>query len=231
MTSVLITGANRGLGLEFVRQYAAEGWRVFACCRDPERAEALAGIAAGAAAGVSVHRLDVGAFDQIDALARALADEAIDVLINNAGIYGAKPQDLDSLDYESWAETLRINCLAQVRVCQAFLEHVARSRRRIIVAISSKMGSIADNTTGRGYIYRTSKAALNAAMKSLAIDLAPRGVTVAVLHPGWVKTAMGGPDAPLGVEESVAGMRAVIAGLEPGRSGRFFGHDGAPIPW
>lgn len=230
MTSVLVTGANRGIGLEFVRQYAADGWRVFACCRDPDAAEHLRALAREAD-GVSIHRLDVGAFDRIDALARELDGQAIDVLVNNAGVYGGRPQDLETLDYDAWAEVLRINCLAQVRVSRAFLEHVARSERKVIVAITSKMGSIADNTSGRGYIYRTSKAALNAAMKSLAVDLAPRGIAVAVLHPGWVKTDMGGPDALIGVAESVAGMRAVIARLGPATSGGFFGYDGALIPW
>lgn len=227
MASVLITGANRGLGLEFVRQYAGDGWRVFATCRDPDRAEALGRIGGD----VSLHRLDVGAFEQIDALSGALADEAIDVLINNAGLFGAKPQSLDTLDFADWAEVLRINCLAQIKMARAFLEQVARSERRIIVAMTSALGSIAENTSGGTYVYRSSKAALNAAMASLAIDLRPRGVTVAVLHPGWVKTGMGGPEARIDPAQSIAGMRRVIDGLEAGDSGGFFGYDGTTIPW
>jgi NAD(P)-dependent dehydrogenase (short-subunit alcohol dehydrogenase family) len=227
MASVLITGANRGLGLEFARQYAGEGWRVLATCRAPERAEALRRVAGE----VSIHRLDVGKFDHIAALSRELAGESVDLLVNNAGLYGGKPQRLEDLDYDTWADVVRINCLAPIRMAHAFLEHVALGRRKTIVAISSSMGSIARNTSGGAYIYRSSKAALNAAMKSLAIDLAPRGITVACLHPGWVKTDMGGPDALIEAEESVAGMRAVIARLGPADAGKFFRYDGSTIPW
>lgn len=227
MTSVLITGANRGLGLEFARQYAGEGWRVLATCRAPERAEALRRVAGE----VSIHRLDVGNFDHIAALSRALAGEPVDLLVNNAGLYGGRPQRLEDLDYDTWAQVLRINCLAPIRMAHAFLEQVALSRRKTIVAISSSMGSIARNTSGGAYVYRSSKAALNAAMKSLAIDLAPRGITVACLHPGWVRTDMGGPDALIEAQQSVAGMRAVIARLGPAESGKFFRYDGSTIPW
>jgi NAD(P)-dependent dehydrogenase (short-subunit alcohol dehydrogenase family) len=227
MPNVLITGANRGLGLEFARQYADEGWRVFATCRELERAGALR----GREGDISIHALDVGDFDRIDALAKELKDEAIDVLINNAGVYGAGPQTLESLDYDEWASVMRIDCMAPIRVSRAFLEHVGRSEKKVIVAITSKMGSIDDNTSGGAYIYRSSKAALNAAMKSLAIDLAPRGITAAVLHPGWVKTDMGGPNALIGAEESVSGMRRVIAGLTPRKSGAFLAYDGSTVPW
>jgi NAD(P)-dependent dehydrogenase (short-subunit alcohol dehydrogenase family) len=227
MASVLITGANRGLGLEFARQYAGEGWRVFATCRDPARAEALRRLSGE----ITVHRLDVGKFDEVRALAGELDSEPIDLLINNAGVYGGRPQDLESLDYGVWAEVLRIDCVAQIHVAHAFLEPVARSSRKIIVAMSSGMGSIADNTSGGAYIYRSSKAALNAAMKSLAIDLAPKGITVAVLHPGWAKTEMGGAGALIGADESVAGMRAVIDRLGPADAGGFFRYDGSTIPW
>lgn len=227
MPNVLITGANRGLGLEFARQYADEGWRVFATCRDPDRAGQLE----GRTGDIRVHRLDVADFGQIDALARELKDEPIDLLINNAGVYGTGPQTLESLDYDEWSRVMRVNCLAPIRICRAFLEQVARSDRKIIVAISSKMGSIDDNTSGGAYIYRTSKAALNAAMKSLAIDLAPRGVTAAILHPGWVRTDMGGPGGRISAEESVSGMRRVMAALEPPDAGKFLGYDGAVVPW
>lgn len=227
MPNVLITGANRGLGLEFARQYVAEGWRVLATCRDPDRASALKEISGD----VRVAGLDVGRFESIDRLAGELGAEAIDVLINNAGIYGGRPQGLGRIDYDAWAETLRIDCLAQIRVAEAFLDHVARSERKVIVAISSKMGSIADNSSGGTYIYRSAKAALNMAMRSLAHDVADRGIVAAVLHPGWVETDMGGPNALIGPAESIAGMRQVIAGLDAAKSGGFYDYRGAEVPW
>ncbi len=231
MSVVLITGANRGLGLEFARQYAAAGWRVHATCRDPERAQALAALAEGAGGAVAIHRLNVGDETTIAALAEALRGETIDLLLNNAGVYGGARKTFGDIDYESWIETLRINALAPLRVAEAFVEQVAASALRRMVFISSKMGSIAENASGDSYIYRSSKAALNAVVKSLAIDLAPRGITAVAFHPGWVKTDMGGPNALLEPEESVAAMRAAIERLTPADSGRFLNYDGASIPW
>ena len=226
MPSVLITGANRGIGLEFARQYAAAGWRVFATCRDPARARALKDMTGD----VRLCALDVGDFVAINVLAREL-EEPIDILINNAGTYGPEPQTLESLDYAGWAETFRIDCMAPIRMSQAFLDHVEKSRLKIVVAITSKMGSIADNSSGEAYIYRSSKAALNMAFKSLAVDLAPRGIVAAVIHPGWVKTEMGGPGALISASESVSGMRSLIGRLMPEDSGRFWSYDGTEIPW
>lgn len=227
MPSVFVTGANRGIGLEFVSQYAADGWRVLAVCRDPSHATELAALKGD----IRIEALDVGDFDAIENLARKLSNESLDVLINNAGIYGAGPQNLKSLDPEIWMDTLRINCMAPIYVSRAFVENVARSAQKIMVAITSKMGSIDDNTSGGAYIYRSSKAALNAAVKSLAIDLAPRGITAAVIHPGWVQTDMGGAGAPTTVEKSVSGMRKVIGRLGLKDAGRFWSYDGKEIPW
>lgn len=227
MPSILITGASRGLGLEFARQYAGEGWRVFATCRAPDGAEAL-GAVGGA---VSIHRLDVGDRQGIGALADELAGEAIDVLLNNAGVYGPRNPGLETMDYDAWAETLRINTLSPFAMIAAFVDHVARGDQRKIVALSSRMGSMGDNSAGGSYIYRSSKAALNAVMKSLSIDLAGRGMTCCVLHPGWVRTDMGGPGGAIDAPESVAGMRRVIARLSPKDNGRFYNYDGAEIPW
>jgi NAD(P)-dependent dehydrogenase (short-subunit alcohol dehydrogenase family) len=227
MPSTVITGANRGIGLEFARQFGRDGWRVFAACREPKRASALK-ILKG---DVRVHRLDIGDFAAIDAFARELKGQAIDVLINNAGVYGAGPQTLDSLDYEDWAEVFRIDCMAQIRMSAAFLDHVAKSERKVIVAITSSMGSIDDNTSGGSYVYRSAKAALNAAVKSLAVDLAPRGITAAVMHPGWVQTDMGGSGALITAEESVTGMRRVIERLTPKDGGKFWRYDGKEMLW
>jgi NAD(P)-dependent dehydrogenase (short-subunit alcohol dehydrogenase family) len=231
MATVLITGANRGLGLEFCRQYAEAGWRVLACCRDPERAAELRSLASQQGA-VSVHRLDVDRFEQIDALSRELAGQAIDVLLNNAGIYGgAEHNRFGSLDYELWTQVFRTNVQAPLKMAEAFLPDVERSSRKLIVAITSLMGSLSDNTSGGAILYRSSKAALNAAMKSLSIDLHDRGIGVLLLHPGWVRTDMGGANAPTSPGESIAGMRRVIEGFKPGDSGRFLNFRGEELPW
>lgn len=231
MPTVLITGANRGIGLEFARQYAAEGWRVFASCRAPAEARELDALAGDSDGAISVHPLDVGDPTSVAGAARVLAGEAIDLLVNNAGLSGPRGIGFGDIDYEAWEEVLRVNVLGPLRVAEAFVDQVARSDGRKIVALSSRMGSIADNSGGGGYIYRSSKAALNAAMRSLALDLAGRGIACCVFHPGWVKTRMGGPSAAIDVGTSVAGMRKVIAGLSATASGRFFNYDGAEIPW
>jgi NAD(P)-dependent dehydrogenase (short-subunit alcohol dehydrogenase family) len=231
MTSILITGANRGLGLEFVRQCNASGWRVLACCRDPIHADTLKAIAADSNERVSLHRLDVADLNQIEALARDLRDEPIDILLNNAGIYGPQDAKFGHIDYRAWAEVLAVNVLAPMRMAECFVENVARSSRKIIVGLSSQMGSIGDNSYGQHYPYRSSKAALNMVVKCLAIDLRDRGITAVVLHPGWVQTDMGGKNAPLKAPESIRGMLQVINRLGPQDAGKFFSYDGSELPW
>jgi NAD(P)-dependent dehydrogenase (short-subunit alcohol dehydrogenase family) len=231
MASVLVTGANRGLGLEFVRQYAADGWRVFACCRDPQAASELRDLAGPAGGRVSLHRLDVADRSQIDALARELKDEPLDVLLNNAGVYGPDKVALGRIDYAAWEHVLAVNTLAPLKMAECFVDNVARSGRKILASVSSTMGSIARNAEGRHYYYRSSKAALNMAVKSLAIELKPRGIIAVVLCPGWVRTDMGGPNAPLAPEQSIAGLRRVLAGLGPNDSGKFLSYDGSEVPW
>lgn len=230
MPTVLITGANRGLGLEFVRQYAQDGWRVHACARDPKAATALADLAGASSGRVQVHALDVADFAQIERLGQALRDEAIDLLLNNAGVY-PRDEDFGRLDYAGWERAFRVNTLAPIRMAEVFLEQVARSQRRLIVNITSLMGSIGDNGSGGSYAYRSSKAALNMATKSMSIDLRDRGITAIVMHPGWVKTDMGGPGAPTEAPESVSGMRKVIERLTPADSGKFYDHEGDELPW
>jgi NAD(P)-dependent dehydrogenase (short-subunit alcohol dehydrogenase family) len=232
METVLITGANRGLGLEFCRQYAKAGWRVLACCRDIERADALWEVARLCPATTSLHRLDLSRFEDIDDLARQLGGGRIDLLLNNAGVYGdPEGNRLGALDYEQWSLAHRINAMAPAKLAEAFLPHLARGSRKLIVALTSLMGSIADNSSGGALPYRASKAALNAAMKSLSIDLRPQGIGVLLLHPGWVKTDMGGPNAPTSPEASVSGMRRVIDGYRPEDSGRFLNFRGEELPW
>ncbi len=226
---VLVTGANRGIGLELVRQYAASGWRVIACCRNSLSATTLHGLTLSSGGRVTVHELDVADFSQIERLAMGLQDQAIDLLINNAGYY---PQGAcGDINYVDWEQAFRVNTMAPMRMVECLVEQVARSNLRKIATLTSKMGSMADNSSGGSYPYRTSKAATNMVMKSLAIDLQSRGISVATLHPGWVKTEMGGPNALISTEQSVSGMRAVIDQMSVGNSGRFMAYDGQEIPW
>lgn len=227
MPTCLITGANRGIGLEFVRQYAADGWSVIATCRRPTHADELK----GCTGSIEVHPLDVTDFAQVESLAHALKGKTIDLLINNAGIYGPRSLAYDKIDYGAWAEVMRTNMMAPLKVSAAFSGQVAGSSKKLIVTVSSKMGSMTDNTSGGSYIYRSSKAALNAVMRSLAIDLQDKGVTVVVLHPGWVRTDMGGAGALIDPFESVVGMRELISTLNKDHSGRFFAFDKNEVPW
>jgi len=232
MRTVLVTGSNRGLGLEWARQCAARGWRVVATCRNPESATDLHALASQHP-GVSLHRLDVTAPDQIADLAARLQHDALDLLVNNAAVYfehwGQDP--VGSIDYDAWQETFRVNTLGPMRVTEAFLPHLSRGDRPLVVAISSDMGSIAGIDTPRNYAYRSSKAALNAAMHGLALELQPRGIGVLLLHPGWVRTRMGGPSAATTPEESVQRMLALVDGFALRMSGEFVRHDGTRLPW
>jgi NAD(P)-dependent dehydrogenase (short-subunit alcohol dehydrogenase family) len=231
MPTVLLTGANRGLGLEFARQYAADGWRVLACCRNPADARELNDVAGASGGRVRVFRLDVRDFARTGELAGELLDEPIDVLLNNAGVYGPRQMVLGGIDYPAWAEVLAVNTMAPLRLAECFVEHVARSKRKVIACVSSAMGSVAANTEGRHYLYRSSKAGLNAVVKSLSLDLRDRGVIAVTLHPGWVKTDMGGANADLEVADSVRDVRRVLERLTPADSGKFLNHDGSEIPW
>lgn len=220
------------MGLEWARQFAASGWRVHASCRHPDGADALRQLTMQYP-DVLVHRLDVTRPDEIAALARTASVDALDILINNAGVYfehwGRDP--LGRIDYGDWESTLRVNTLGSVRVTEAVTDNLTRGKRRLVVTITSHMGSIADIEQPRDYAYRSSKAALNAAMKGISLELQPRGIGVLLLHPGWVRTRMGGPDAPLSPQQSVRGMRAVIERYEPSMSGHFYRYDGAQLPW
>jgi NAD(P)-dependent dehydrogenase (short-subunit alcohol dehydrogenase family) len=232
MKTALITGANRGIGLEFCRQYAADGWRVLACSRHPEKSDALAKLAAQHPELIKLHALDVADHAQIEQLARVLAGESIDLLINNAGIYpDSDNRGFGHTDYAEWMRAFRINTMAPLKMAEMFVAQIGRSRQKTIVTITSKMGSIADNGGGGSYLYRSSKVAVNMVVKSLSIDLKPIGVTAVVFHPGWVKTDMGGPNAMISAEQSVSGIRQVISRLTLADSGKFFGYDGQLIPW
>ena len=231
MQSALITGANRGLGLEFARQYLADGWRVYAACRAPTSASELCRLAEESGEKLQILAMDVTDPASIHEAATKLDGQAIDLLLNNAGIMGPRGQTIGNIDYEAWAEVLAVNTMGPLRVSEAFVEHVARSDRKLIVTLTSGMGSIADNTSGGSIVYRSSKAAVNIAMRSLAIDLAPRGITSVVVNPGWVRTDMGGPNATLEPPESIGRLMRLIATFGPEQSGRFFNHTGQEYPW
>lgn len=231
MPSILITGSNRGLGLEWARQCALEGWRVFATCRHPAEARSLHELAVSHP-GLSIHRLDVTVVEDIRGLFWELQEEPVDILVGNAGVYLEKNiAEFGSLCYHDWLRTLEVNTMGTVRVAEFFVENIARSRRRLIAAVSSHMGSIADIEDPGSYYYRSSKAALNAVMHGLAARLKPRGIGVLLLHPGGVKTRMG-PRHGISAEESVRGMRRVVEEFQLEQdTGRFVKYDSTPMPW
>lgn len=226
MSTVLITGAARGLGLDFTRQYAARGWKVLACARKPDGLEGIKG-------DIHHHALEVTDYKAVKALARELNGEAIDVLICNAGVGGDREQRgqvLGTLDADEMRRIFEINTLAPLMMAEAFVEHVARSQQKKLIAITSILGSLANNNGGR-YAYRASKTALNMEWNCLAKELAGKGVICVALHPGWVQTDMGGPTATLTIEQSVPSMVQVIEGLKPSDNGRYISYDGSELPW
>lgn len=231
MSTALITGANRGIGLELVRQYVADGWRVFATARNLSAAEELKQLAQESAGRVQLLGLDVSDLESIQAARNSAGDAPIDHLINCAGVMGGSRQQLGKMDYAGWAQVHDVNTMGPMRVTENFIENVARSERKLAVAVTSGMGSLADNTSGGHIAYRTSKAGVNMVFRSLALTLAPRGITCLVINPGWVKTRMGGPGAKISAAQSVQGMRKVFLSAGPAQTGRFFNYDGAEYPW
>ncbi len=236
MATILITGANRGLGLEFARQYVADGWDVMATTRQPGKSEALKKLASEHK-NLRVQALEITSDESVQDLADILDGKAIDVLILNSGIYPREGQKIGQIDYEGWREAFETNVLGAIRVTEALLENVAASERKQIAAISTSMSSLravqggAVAQSGTSYQYRSTKTALNMALSILAKEVAPRGISVTIFDPGWVKTDMGGPNAVLTPKESIAGMRKVLAGNPMELCGKFLGHDGSVRPW
>ncbi len=222
--TVLITGANRGIGLELARQYTAAGWRVIGTARKPEQAEELRTLNA------RVMQLDVTDQQSVDRMAQELGDQSVDLLINNAGIF-PRVRTITDVSFDDVTRTFAVNTIGPMRVTRALLPNLRSGQVKKIVNITSRLGSIADNSGGGFYGYRESKAALNMFTRSLAIELSGDGFTCVVVHPGWVQTDMGGASATLTVEESAQGIRSVIANLSPDDSGTFWNYDGAPLPW
>jgi NAD(P)-dependent dehydrogenase (short-subunit alcohol dehydrogenase family) len=228
MKTVFISGANRGLGLEFARQYAADGWQVIGSCRDPAKADALAAIP-----GVEVVSLEVTDEASIAAVADRLAGRRIDILLNNAGIFGSTvgdtAQSIANQEAAMWRDVLETNVIAPFLLTRALLPNLGEGS--IVGILSSELGSVAGNTYGDMYAYRSSKAAVNMVGKSLSIDLKPRGIIVVLLHPGWASTDMGGANAPVNPVDSIAGLRRMLAGVTPDSSGRFLAFDGREMKW
>jgi NAD(P)-dependent dehydrogenase (short-subunit alcohol dehydrogenase family) len=223
--NAIVTGANRGIGLELVRQLVARGTSVEAACRRPGEASELQTI------GARIHAVDVSDSASVAAFARVLRDRPIDLVINNAGVYGNPRQRLQDFDYRSAAQAFEINALGALRMSQAFVPHLRRGTGRKLVHVSSAMGGIAGTTSPGDLAYRMSKAALNLMSKSIALELHDDRIVSVVVHPGWVRTDMGGPNAPVTAAEAARGILAQIDALELADSGEFIDWKGARVAW
>ncbi|MEE9309825.1 MAG: SDR family oxidoreductase [Cocleimonas sp.] len=230
MPTLLITGANRGIGLELCKQYLSEGWNVHACCRKPKKAKALNELA-DKNKNLTVHELDVTKEKQLDALKKALKDKPVDILINNAGVHALGASQFGKTDDDAWEEAVAVNLIAPMKMMEHFVGNIAMSDKKLIASISSKMGSMDDNGSGGAYAYRATKAALNAVMVSAAHDLRHLDITALILHPGWVRTDMGGPHGEISVAQSGEMLRKILDECDITDSGTFFDVDGTVIPW
>jgi NAD(P)-dependent dehydrogenase (short-subunit alcohol dehydrogenase family) len=230
MNTLLITGANRGIGLEMVKQYTKDNWRVLACCRTLDKAEELHQLKQNNAR-IEIFQLDVSQPTSITSLANQIKNEPIDILMNSAGLMGPHNQNFGFTDPAAWLEVFKVNAMAPLLLAEALINNIANSQLRIIANMDSTMGSIALNTSGGSYVYRSTKTALNAVTKSMAIDLKDRNIKVIALHPGWVKTDMGGPNALITPEESVKGLRAILSQASMTDSGTFIGYNGDRLAW
>ncbi len=226
--TVFITGANRGIGLSLTQLYLASGWQVHATTRNLARSDELVTLC-DQYSSLTLHELDVTDYQQVSELAHTLP--AIDLLINNAGYYGPKGYGFGNTDVEEWRKVFEINTIAPLKLVEAFYPLLKQSLVKKIACISSKVGSMTENTSGGGYIYRSSKAALNSVVKSLSNDLADQGFTVLALHPGWVLTDMGGPNALIDADTSARGLSKVIEQSTQNNSGQFINYDGTELPW
>lgn len=223
-TTVLVTGANRGLGLEYARAFAAKGYRVIGTARTPAEADELREITD------RIEALDVADAASVTALAKRLKDVPIDILVNNAGFFDRRDVDIATVDFDLLQQTFEVNAFGPLRVAQALMPNLRLGQRKQIVNMSSQLGSI-ENSNGRWYGYRGSKSALNQFNKILSTELAAEGFVCVVLHPGWVRTDMGGANATLSPQESVAGLVSVIDKLQPADNGHYYDFQGTSIPW
>ena len=230
MATVLVTGANRGIGLEFVKHYLDRGDRIIGTYRDIESSDELIQMSEDHGR-LETHTLDVSSDISLEDFPNQLRDMPIDIFINNAGVYGPRDSTFNNVDEKNWIPVLRVNAIAPLILTQLIIDNLRKSSVKKLIYITSKMGSIDDNKGGGSYVYRSSKTALNAVVKSISVDLADEGMRVALLHPGWVRTDMGGPNGLIDTKTSVSGMIQVIDGLEQSNSGGFYNYDGVEIPW
>ncbi len=227
---VLITGTNRGIGLGLVKAYLNDGWRVSACCRSPEDAIELTSLME-LDDDLAVYGLDVTNYDEIQGLASALEGVPLDLLINNAGYYGPKGVSFGNTNVSEWEKVFAVNTIAPQKMAEAFHPNLCLADTACIANMSSKVGSMEDNHSGGGYLYRSSKSALNSVTKSQSLDLAEDDIIVVALHPGWVLTDMGGPNALIDIEASVIGLKRILDTISPLNTGEFMDFSGQKIPW
>lgn len=226
MKTVVITGANRGIGLSLTKNYLARGWQVHATYRSESSSLELLGLEGN---NLTCHPLDITNYQGLSELANALP--AIDLLINNAGYYGPKGYGFGNTDVDEWRKVFEINTIAPLKLVEALYPNLQKGQLKKIACLSSKVGSMTENTSGGGYIYRSSKAALNSVVKSLSNDLTAEGFTVLALHPGWVQTEMGGPNALIDTDTSAKGLIKVIEQTDQACSGEFINYNGDRLPW
>ena len=230
MATILVTGANRGLGLEFVDHYLDIGGEVIATYRNENSSADLIKMS-NERSNLKLLQLDVSSNKSLNSFAEKLGDTPIDIFINNAGVYGPRNSSFGNVDEESWIPAIRINAIAPLLLTQSIIKNIRLGADKKMIYITSKMGSIDDNKGGGAYVYRSSKTALNAVVKSLSVDLKNEGIAVILIHPGWVKTDMGGPNALIDKETSVTGMTEVISNLNISSTGNFYNYDGTVISW
>jgi NAD(P)-dependent dehydrogenase (short-subunit alcohol dehydrogenase family) len=226
MQTVVITGANRGLGLEFAKQYKADGWKVIACCRNPDAATELSELS------VSVRKLDLLDFQAIENFAKSLEREAIDLLINNAAVKDViEVEGFSAIEEERWVDGFKVNVMAPVLMTKALIENLSAAENPVAATIGSQQGCLATYDSGGTYLYRTTKAAAHAAAVILATDLRERNIPYVCLRPGHTKTEMGGSDAPYEIDDSISLLRKVLAKVDMSQTGCFIDRSGALIPW
>ena len=230
MTNVLITGANRGLGLGFVKSFLAKNINVICTTRNIAGSKELLECKKKYPNNLEILGLDLLEENSENTLSDLLSDKPVDIFINSAGV-GNSNQRFGVVSSKPWLELLKVNLIAPLTVTQAIIENIKKGSDKKIYFLSSQLGSIEDNTTGGMYIYRSSKTALNQVVKSLSVDLKPMGITVISLHPGWVKTDMGGPNAPVSIDESVEGMIKVIDTTDIKDTGKFLNYERRELPW
>ena len=231
MKKILVTGANRGLGLGLVKKFLKNNEKVICTTRNISKSKELILCKKKYNDNLEICELELLDKESPNILSNFLGNEPIDLFINNAGVIGHSAQHFKSVSLNHWLDVLKVNLIAPLLITQSIIKNIEKSSERKIYFISSKVGSIEDNKSGGMYIYRSSKTALNQVVKSLSIDLKPLGISVISLHPGWVRTEMGGPNALISVEESVNGMVDVIYNTSIVNSGEFINYDGTRLPW